>query len=79
MPGHLVSHVLAIIIITIIAYHFQPGLLASSLLFINLFFATQSLHCFVWAFFTCGEWELLFIVVLGLFIAVVSLVAQHRL
>ena len=33
VPGHLVSHALAIIIIIIIAYHFQPGLRASSLLF----------------------------------------------
>ena len=35
--------------------------------------------CCVQAFSSCGEWGLLFIAVLGLLIAVASLVAQHGL
>ena len=38
----------------------------------------MGLHCFVWAFSSCGEWGLLFVVVCG-FLIVVLLVAQHRL
>ena len=46
--------------------------------FINLFLAALGLHCFVWAFLSCGEQGLLFITVCGL-IAVASLVVEHRL
>ena len=37
------------------------------------------LHCFVWVISSCGEPGLLFLAVYGLLIAVVSLVAEHRL
>ena len=39
----------------------------------------MSLCCFVWAFSSCDKWELLFLVVCRLLIAVASLVAEHRL
>ena len=38
-----------------------------------------AVRCYVQAFSSCGEWELLFIVVHGLLIVVASLVAEHRL
>ena len=41
--------------------------------------AVLGLHWCVWAFSSCGEWGLLFLVVHGLLIAVASLVAEHRL
>ena len=47
--------------------------------FIYLFLATLGLGCRAWAFSSCGERGLLFIVVRGLLIAVASLVAEHRL
>ena len=34
------------------------------------------LHCCAWAFFTCGEWGLLFIAVHGLLIVVAPLVRE---
>ena len=37
------------------------------------------LHCCAWAFSSCGEWGLLFVVVRRLLIAVASLVAEHGL
>ena len=37
------------------------------------------LHCCTWAFSSCGEWGLLFVVVCVLLIAVASLVAERRL
>ena len=43
------------------------------------FLATLGLHCFAWAFSSCGGWGLLFIAGLGPLTAVVSLVAEHRL
>ena len=49
------------------------------ILFIYLFLAALGLRCYVQAFSSCGEWELLFIVVRGLLIAVASLVAAHGL
>ena len=48
-------------------------------LFIYLFLAVLGLCCCSQAFSSCGEWGLLFIVVRGLLIVVVSLVAEHRL
>ena len=44
-----------------------------------LFLAALGLCCCVWAFSSCGERELLFVVVHGLLIAVASLVVEHRL
>ena len=41
--------------------------------------AALGLHCCAQAFFSCGEWGLLFTAVRGLFIAVASLVVEHRL
>ena len=41
--------------------------------------AALGLHCCVWAFSSCGEQALLFVVVRGLLIAVASLVAEHGL
>ena len=55
------------------------SLLSFIYLFIYLFMAALGLHCCAQAFSSCGEWELLFIVVHGLLIAVASLVVEHRL
>ena len=46
---------------------------------INLFLAALGLRYCTQAFFSCGEWGLLFVVVCGLLIAVASLVAEHGL
>ena len=43
------------------------------------FLAVLGLCCCAWAFSSCGEWGLLFIVVRRLLIAVASLVAEHGL
>ena len=48
-------------------------------IFIYFFLAVLGLHCCAWAFSSCGEWGLLFIVVRRLLITVASLVAEHRL
>ena len=48
-------------------------------IFIYLFMAVLRLHCCAWAFSSCGNLGLLFIVVRVLLIAVASLVAEHRL
>ena len=48
-------------------------------LLIYLFLAALGLRCCAWAFSSCGERGLLFVVVRGLLIAVASLVAEHRL
>ena len=45
----------------------------------NLSLAALGLHCSAWAFSSCGEQGLLFVVVRGLLIAVASLVVEHRL
>ena len=50
--------------------------------FINvfiLFLAVLGLHCCMRAFSSCSEWELLFVAVRRLLIAVASLAAKHRL
>ena len=47
--------------------------------FVFLFLAALGLHCCVWAFSSCGEQGLLFVVVHGLLIAVASLVVEHKL
>ena len=47
--------------------------------FICLFLAGLGLCCFAWAFSSCGERGLLFVVVCGLLIAVASLVSEHGL
>ena len=47
--------------------------------FIYLFLAALGLSCYAWAFSSCCERGLLFVVVRGLLIAVASLVAEHGL
>ena len=47
-------------------------------LFIYLFLAAIGLPCCAWAFCSCGEWGLFFVVVHRLLIAVASLV-EHGL
>ena len=50
--------------------------------FLNLFFkilAALGLHCCTWAFSSCGEQRLLFIMMRGRLIAVASPVAEHGL
>ena len=47
--------------------------------FIYLLLAALGLCCCAWAFFSCGERGLLFIVVRVFLIAVASLVAEHGL
>ena len=44
-----------------------------------LFLAVLGLPCFAWAFSSCSKWRLIFGVVCGLLITMVSLVAEHRL
>ena len=46
-------------------------------LFIYIFLATLGRRCCTWAFSSCGEGGLLFIVVRRLHTAVASLVAEH--
>ena len=46
---------------------------------IYLFFAALGLCCCMWAFSSCVQQGLLFVAVLGLLIAVASLVAEHGL
>ena len=41
--------------------------------------AALGLCCIMWAFFSCGEWGPLFIVVHGLLTVVASLVVEHWL
>ena len=48
-------------------------------LFIYLFLAALGLRCCVWAFSSCGEQGLLFIVERRLLMVVASLVAEHAL
>ena len=47
--------------------------------FICLFLAALGLRCCAWAFSSCGERGLLFVVVRRLLIAVASLVLEHAL
>ena len=47
--------------------------------YIYLFLAASGLHCCAWAFCSCDEWGLLFVVVRRLLIVVASLVAEHQL
>ena len=49
------------------------------LIYFYLFLAVLGLCCSVQAFSSCGERGLLFVAVLGLLIAVASLVAEHGL
>ena len=60
---------------------FYPDLCANILFFfyfIYLFWAALGL-CFAWAFSSCSEWGLLFIVLCRLLIVVASLAVVHRL
>ena len=45
----------------------------------NLFLAVLGLCCCAWAFSSCGERGLFFVVVRGLLIVVASLVVEHGL
>ena len=45
----------------------------------SFFLAALGLSCCAWAFSSCGERGLLFVVVHGLLIAVASLVGEHGL
>ena len=54
-------------------------MMESFYVFIYLFLAELGLCCCAWAFSSCGERGLLFVVVHGLLIAVASLVAEHGL
>ena len=54
-------------------------LFRSANLLIYLLMAELGLCCRAWAFSSCGERGLLFVVVCGLLIAVASLVAEHGL
>ena len=47
--------------------------------FLNLFLASLGLHCYAWAFSSCGEQGLLFVAVRGLLIVVASLVVEQGL
>ena len=49
------------------------------IIYLFLFLAALGLRCCAWAFFSCGEWGLLFVVVHRLLIEVASLAAEHRL
>ena len=49
------------------------------IIYFLFFLAALGLCCCAWAFSSCGERGLLFIVVHGLLIAVASLVAEHGL
>ena len=44
-----------------------------------LFLSALGFRFCAWAFSSCGKWELLFVAVHGLLIAVASLVVEHRL
>ena len=48
-------------------------------IYLFLFLVALGLRCCAWAFSSCGERALLFVAVLGLLIAVPSLVAEHGL
>ena len=63
------------IVLSIFSYSF----ILKIYLFIYLFLAVLGLHCCTWAFSSCSEPGLYFIAVLGLLIAVASLVAEHWL
>ena len=53
--------------------------LSQNFFFFFFFLAALVLRCCVWAFSSCGERGLLFVMVLGLLPVVASLVAEHRL
>ena len=48
-------------------------------LFLYLFLDALGLHCYAWAFFSCGKRGLLFIAVRVLLIAAASLIAEQGL
>ena len=45
----------------------------------NLFLAVLGLHCYVWAFSSCGELGLVSVVGYGLILVAASLAVEHRL
>ena len=54
-------------------------IMTQNILFVCLFMATLGLGCCAWAFSSCGERGLLFVVVHGFLIAVSSLVEEPSL
>ena len=56
-----------------------PPFFKKILFIIIIIFAALGLHCCGWAFSSCCERGLLFVVVCGLLIAVASLVVEHGL
>ena len=60
------------------SYFFFSTMYLSVCLFIYLFIlAALGLRCCAWAFSSCSEWGLLFVVVHGLLVVEASLVAEH--
>ena len=59
--------------------HSSDDFLKKFIYLINLFLAVLGLCCCAWAFSSCGEQGLLFVVVRGLLVAVASLVVEHGL
>ena len=78
--GQLLSLVTLLNVFFFFFNHFHSCSLFKKIIYlIYLFLAVLGLCCYVWAFSSCGERGLLFIVVRGLLIAVAPLVAEHRL
>ena len=73
------SFILLILYITFIDFEMLNQLCLLHLVFFFSFLAALGLCCCAQAFSSCGERGLLFIVVRGLLIAVVSLAAEHGL
>ena len=57
----------------------MEGFFLNLFILFYLFLAALGLRCYAWAFSSCGERGLLFVVVRGLLIAVASLVVEHGL
>ena len=57
----------------------MEGVFLNLFILFYLFLAALGLRCYAWAFSSCGERGLLFVVVRGLLIAVASLVVEHGL
>ena len=60
------------------AFHLKGGFFINLFILFILFLAVLGLRCYARAFSSCGERGLLFVVVRGLLIAVVSLVVEHE-
>ena len=64
---------------TVCPAHSSQNSNGPALVFVRLFVAALGLHCCAWAFSSCSEQGLFFLVVLGLLTVVASLVTEHRL